>query len=633
MSYVRRASARLAVLAIIWTAILLLGGGFRIETALLTISARGWRNPLIISLLAAALAWALAPRGKRTRTFTADIQPFIAVVAAATDLLRRAARANARAIRFVSPWIPGALAVTLAAVVVTVGIVKGSFIAGGADSYGYVSQAYVWASGSLDVPEPRMREWNEALNPMVFAPLGWRPNATLDGIAPTYAPGFPMVQGLFIRLDGPNAVFYALPLFGGLAIWATYLLGRVVGGPLVGVSAALLVATSPTFLYQLTAAPMSDVAALAWWTLALVLATHERSSLVFAGGLCAALAILTRPNLAPLAIVPAALLASPILATRRLDRRALVRTAAFVGAVIPGGLAVAALNTYWYGSPTESGYGSLEGYFDWTYWSKNIAQWAEWLPDTQTPLVALAIAAPFVGKRLTPLPRAVFRPQAIAIMAALFVASVVASYLFYFPFDAWWYLRFLLPAYGALFVCVVAVVAAATRWLPVLAHRLITLSIVGLMAYHGVSVSRERWVTEWRGDQVYARVGRYVDQRLPENAVMLAVMQSGSLRLYSGRWTLRWDWVDATRMDDLIRLLRAAGQEPYLVLESYEVASFRERFKTTSYVDVLDHSPVAQTPNAATTIYAFDDAGQPPRRVTQIIEDDVEFCCSPLRYE
>jgi hypothetical protein len=144
-------------------------------------------------------------------------------------------------------------------------------------------------------------------------------------------------------------------------------------------------------------------------------------------------------------------------------------------------------------------------------------------------------------------------------------------------------------------------------------------------------VSREWWVTEWKGDQVYARVGRFVDQHLPENAVMLAVMQSGSLRLYSGRWTLRWDWVDPTRLDDLVTLVRAAGEEPYLVIESYEAESFRKRFGDTSYVDILDRPPLAQTPNASTKIYAFDGGDNPIRTVTQIIEDDVEFCCSPLR--
>ena len=60
-----------------------------------------------------------------------------------------------------------------------------------------------------------------------------------------------MVMAVFERVAGSGAVFYVVPLLGGAAVWATYLMGAVTAGPAVGLAAAVLLATSPVFLYQL----------------------------------------------------------------------------------------------------------------------------------------------------------------------------------------------------------------------------------------------------------------------------------------------------------------------------------------------------------------------------------------------
>src|SRR5205814_663317 len=46
------------------------------------------------------------------------------------------------------------------------------------------------------------------------------------------------------------------------------------------------------------------------------------------------------------------------------------------------------------------------------------------------------------------------------------------------------------------------------------------------------------------GERRYADVGTYIQQALPRNAVIFAVQESGSVRYYSGRMTIRWDLVD-----------------------------------------------------------------------------------------
>ena len=115
-----------------------------------------------------------------------------------------------------------------------------------------------------------------------------------------------MTMALFERLGGSRAVFWVVPLLGGVAVWAAYLLGRSVAGPWCGALAAVLLASSPAFLFQLTCAPMSDLAAAAWWTLALALLFSGTNVAALGSGVVAAIAILTRPNLVPLAIVPGA---------------------------------------------------------------------------------------------------------------------------------------------------------------------------------------------------------------------------------------------------------------------------------------------------------------------------------------
>ena len=78
--------------------------------------------------------------------------------------------------------------------------------------------------------------------------------------------------------------------------------GAVLHGPLTGVVAALLLATSPIFLYQLLQ-PVSDVPAAAWWTLSLFLLTRAQRAAALGAGIAASMAVLTRPNLAPLLVV------------------------------------------------------------------------------------------------------------------------------------------------------------------------------------------------------------------------------------------------------------------------------------------------------------------------------------------
>jgi hypothetical protein len=75
-----------------------------------------------------------------------------------------------------------------------------------------------------------------------------------------YPPGYPMAMALAERVAGRDAVCYVVPLLGGLAVWATFLMARRLAGPWIGLGAATLLAVSPSFRFQLQT-PMSDVPA------------------------------------------------------------------------------------------------------------------------------------------------------------------------------------------------------------------------------------------------------------------------------------------------------------------------------------------------------------------------------------
>jgi hypothetical protein len=175
-----------------------------------------------------------------------------------------------------------------------------------------------------------------------------------------------------------------------------------------------------------------------------------------------------------------------------------------------------------------------------------------------------------------------------------FVLAVFACYLWYLPFDAWWYLRFVLPAFPLIFVLAADVVWSGTRRLG-LERRVVALAVLAVvMVDYGATRAMERDALGiGDGEQKYADVGRFVASRLPANAVAVTMQHSGSVRYYSGRPTLRYDALDADWLDRAIAYLRTSGSEPYLILERWEIAKFRERFATQRSLEFIDRQPLA----------------------------------------
>jgi hypothetical protein len=327
------------------------------------------------------------------------------------------------------------------------------------------------------------------------------------------------------------------------------------------------VAASPTVLFM-ALAPMSDVPAAALWTLAACAALGTRRRDAVWCGLFSAIGLLVRPNLP---IVPVVFFVHIALTARGRER--LIRPVIYAVPVAVVVVAVAALYSAWYGSPFSSGYGAAGEIFSASNILPNLARYPVWLWQSQSPFVVLALLP-----LLPPFNRVADR-AAVRLCAALFVATLF-SYLVYFQFEEWWYLRFLLPALPALLVLVAtALVELRGRigdpWggIAAIGVALVMLTMTTRFNYGHVGPSGVQ-----DGERRYVDVGAFVQRSLPPNAVVLAVQESGSIRYYGGRMTIRWDLIDRDWTTRAPAELERLGLHPYLVAEDFELPQLRDWF-------------------------------------------------------
>ena len=590
----------LAALALVWAFVVAFTGGFFFEVGPIRISSRNAINPLLIALGAGVAAWMLAPRGRRGRALIAECNYL------AGALERSLPRLTVSQTR----WLLTAVVASVSVAVVGFGILRGAFVAGGPDPYGYVSQAQLWLSGIPRAALPWAGALPDAIPPQALVPLGYRLGTDGASLVPTYAPGFPMTMALFARLGGRDAMFYVMPLMAGVAVWTTFILGTMVAGRVAGLIAALFVATSPAFVLQLTHMPMSDIPAMAWWTVALVLLPRASRRSAVLAGVAVGAAILTRPNLTPLALVPAAWLASELVATRLSKPLAVQRLLLFAAASLPACLAVGYLNDYWYGSPLASGYGLLGGtIYRWDYFWPNLAQYTQRILASQSPIVLLAAAGPVLLWKNRMRAAATDCPPSVLVTYTAFAIGVYLCYAFYVPLDTWWTLRFLFPAFPVAFVLLSVALLNLSVRLPRRTGRLAVVLLVAWIASYGIAYGRRNGsfdsTAEWR----YAAAGNYIAQKLPERTVVFAVLHAGSVRHYSGRLTIRYDFIAPERFETAVEHFQKQGFPAFLLLDGSEKTDFVARFSGATRLGPIDSQrPVATFDGAA--IYDLYRASQ-----------------------
>jgi hypothetical protein len=618
---VRRTLLTLSLVATAWALLVVASGGFVLQIgSVRLLSSREPRNALIVAVVSALAAAALTPHAERRRLLAEAAGRIRALVWAAA---RRVSSGVAALLTRRMPSRTGPVtAAVVALAVVLVGIFQGAPYVGGADVYGYVSQSELWAAGRLRVPRPLsgVVDWRFAAD--ALTPLGYRPGADGSTMVPIYAPGYPILMAALALLGGRDAVFFVVPLLGGLAVWATYLMGSRLAGGAVGAVAALMLATSPSFLFQLLL-PMSDVPVTAWWALSLALALRDGARAALLSGLAAGVAILTRPNLVPLAIVPALLIAGPIIRTRSLAWPFTRRPLLFAVGSVPGCLFIAFLNWKLYGSPLSIGYGPFEALFSWSNLIPNLQRYPTWLLQTETPVVLVALVAPLLISRVSPGTIAGLSPKTITLAWLAFIVLVFLAYVFHTPNNSWFWLRYVLPAFPALLVLtstgLVAIVARVDRGV----RRAVMGVVLGALAWHGVAFTASNGVFGFKeGERKPLAIGEYIAARLPARAIFICLQHSGSVRYYSGRLTIRFDQIPPDSLDGAIEDLQAINYRPYILLEEWEEPTFTERFGRHNAAGRLDW-PAAVLLEHTTKVRIYDPSDRsrsaPDRVPTEII--------------
>jgi 4-amino-4-deoxy-L-arabinose transferase-like glycosyltransferase len=572
-----------------------LTGGFKISLAGVRLSSHSWQRPAAVAAIGAVIV-AVAARA------------WIAAASARLASVLEASRA--------CTWL-----VTAAAIwTLSVGIGFGTFASGGADSYGYVGQARLLAHGRLTDTIPVSRDYQWPNVEYTLTPLGFTKGRSPGVIAPLYPPGLPLFLAPF-SLVSESAVYVVVPIFGVLLIWTTYCFSARCGDRAAGAWAVMFLSVSPTFLNQVVQ-PMSDVPCAACWLAALVTSSRASVRASLGSGVLCSLAILIRPNLAPLALIVAFVCVSSSseglrpsdsptrsLAGAQQPRSARVgslarsfaglRALSFLAGIVPGLVVLGWIQFVRYGSPFASGYGTVSDVFAFEYVVPNLNRYPRWITESHTPFVWLWLLAPVWIVRCAKNQRLAW--SVFALSVAVWLAYL--PYLFFQP-NEWFYTRFLLPAIPIMIFFSTASVLAGIRALPAVWRVPAVAMVLLLVGTPSLRYAQQNGVFDVRKqERKYPLAGEFVRTRGPANAFVLAAQHSGSIRYYANRPTLRWDLLSPTRLDQVLAAVRAQGYEPLLVVDTGEYEDFRARFAATGQQAVQQLTPLAVLGDAR--VFAF----------------------------
>ncbi len=531
-------------------------------------------------------------------------------------------------------------ATAAAAATLVIAVRYGSKVAGGSDSYGYVSQADLFLNRQLSISQP----WVEAVPwpnlTWSFTPLAYRPgpgrwfvtppvpHEARDrwAIVPTYAPGLPLLMAGAKLIAGHCAIFWVVPICGALLVLATYGLGERMGSPVAGLIAAWLVATSPT-TQRMVLEPMSDVPAAAAWAVAFWCLFGRSVSAGAGAGLAAGLAIAIRPNLVPLAIVPVCWQMAAIVRARGARGRAAWMAAATLAGIAAGIAVTVAIQWAYYGSPWRSGYGPLDQLFDSANVGRNLRAYTSWFAGMHTPVALAGFVALLVPDRR--LWRGLV-DRGMVVACALFVAGLVTIYLHYTVFDSREYLRFLLPAWPFVMLGLAHVLLlpfGIVRWNPAVL-RPIAIGLVAaaalMLGLRGIEAAGDDRRTIQVKEARYVTIATRLREISGEDAIVLANQHSGTVRYYGGRMTLAFEALPPAWLDKAIAWMIERGVHPYAVLEDWEIRNLRSRYAGQASLALFD-TPIVQH----ALVFVFDlkpDRSAPVR--TEVI-DAADVSCRP----
>ncbi|HLP08817.1 MAG TPA: hypothetical protein VK178_11680, partial [Opitutaceae bacterium] len=161
------------------------------------------------------------------------------------------------------------------------------------------------------------------------------------------------------------------------------------------------------------------------------------------------------------------------------------------------------------------------------------------------------------------------------------VVLPIAFYAFYFHTqEAWWYLRFVLPAFPALIALALRGLRRVHGWIsggvaagpqPVLAGAAVV--VVFAAGFFVQARATRSWdaLEFGRGEQDYPKLARLLERHAPANAVVFCMQTSGALYFAGPQILVRWDALERDHASRLYAAATRAGRPLYAAFFPFEV--------------------------------------------------------------
>ena len=447
--------------------------------------------------------------------------------------------------------------------------VNATSAAGGSDSSGYLNSARLIASGRLQTELRVPAEFGPqtGVDRLVFTPFGFYPYLDHAALPPTYPVGLPLHLAAAGKLLGWHFGPLLIELFGALgAVCLCYLIAREFRlGPALAAAGATALAACPIFIFT-SIQPLSDTLATTWTLAAVLPALRARRHVGWAAvcGAAFAVAVLVRPTNS---ILLPALVVFLGLNWRRL--------ALFGAGGIPGAAFLAAYNHKLYGGPLRSGYGDIFPAFGTAHVPGALVDFSYWLALLLPAiLLVLPLAVPFVRE---------FRNRFLVALALWFGAVIGLFACVSFSHEAWWSLRYILPATPALIIGALLGLEVLARRFPLAQRPALLTAAAVFLALWSVAGS-----TNWTRklgvfymkvyENAYIDATRAARETFPKDSLVVSAATCGSLYTYTDFPILRGEMIEAPRFARLAALAHAAGRPVCaLLFDSEEKDVLRER--------------------------------------------------------
>jgi hypothetical protein len=421
---------------------------------------------------------------------------------------------------------------------------------GACDWYAYYSQAQLLKSGQLHMETKADPDKYPSA-----APLGYY---VRDGkVVPHFPPGYPILMAIF---GFAGLEFYVNPLLGALTFLLMFMILVKVTGRYIAMAFSLLWAFSPIVIWGSTFV-MSDMGAGFFLLLSFYLFGGKRYEL---SGIALGFSLLVRPS---------SILFLLVLLPLLYKEKGRIRFAVPFVAV---GMLSAGYNWYMHGLPWKYGFYETSSLLSTSFFPENIAFYSVQLFQQYTPVLLL------------PALFALWKHRKDAYIYGIWLFSFILFYSFIIlGREAWWGIRFLLPAMPALVILAAMgmktiTVSIAEKWKKskvFITPALIIFTLVGVGYFINFEAHRYLFTTDKA--KLYYDMAVKVKELVPPNSFVGSFETSGALKTYAGLEPFNLNYSSSFRL--IKRQLR--NKNPvYVVLEpgtkgNFFFLNYFERFR------------------------------------------------------